>query len=191
MIGDPQFEDGLLDEPGRDPKLADSDAVTPGGATRRRRRRWPRRIGLAVAAVLISVVLVVAVSWVALSVEGSGTPSAAARGSNHDAEWLGHAWVDGRKTQPDVDALAAALRDTGIRDLFVHAGPFSDEGTLDPALRPRARWVVRAMHAAIPEIRVQAWLGARPIPGELDLASPQTRANMLVAVGQVLNDGFD
>jgi hypothetical protein len=140
---------------------------------------------------LISVVVVVAVSWAALSVEGSGAPSAAARGSNHDAEWLGHAWVDGRKTQPDVDALAATLRDTGIRDLFVHAGPFSDDGALDPALRPRARWVVGAVHAVMPEVRVQAWLGAHPVPGQLDLASPQTRANMLTAIGQVLDDGFD
>jgi hypothetical protein len=37
--------------------------------------------------------------------------------------------------------LAAALRGTGIHDLFVHAGPFRDDGTLDTGLRPRARWL--------------------------------------------------
>jgi hypothetical protein len=117
---------------------------------------------------------------------GTGGP-----GSGHDAEWLGHAWVDGRKGQPDVDTLAAALRGTGIRDLFVHAGPFRDDGTLDPGLRPRARWLTGALHAALPGVRVQAWLGAHPVPGQLRLDSPGTRERVLAAVRQVLDDGFD
>jgi hypothetical protein len=45
-----------------------------------------------------------------LVAEPAGEPSPAARGTGHDAEWLGHAWVDGRKSPADVDALAAALR---------------------------------------------------------------------------------
>jgi hypothetical protein len=82
-----------------------------------------------------------AAGCVALLLEDSGTPNAAARGSGNDAGWLGHAWVDGRKGQPDIDMLAAALRGTGIPDLFVHAGPFRDDGTFDTGLRPRARWL--------------------------------------------------
>lgn len=135
--------------------------------------------------------MLLAAGWVALLVEYSGTPDAAARSSGHDAEWLGHAWVDGRKGQPDVDRLAAAIRGTGIHDLFVHAGPFRDDGTLDPGLRPRARWLVGSLHTALPGVRVQAWLGAHPVPGQLRLDSPATRASVLDAVGQVLDDGFD
>jgi hypothetical protein len=128
---------------------------------------------------------------VALLVEDHGTPSAAAHGSWHDAEWLGHAWVDGRKQQSDVDGLAAAVRSTGIRDLFVHTGPFRDDGTLDAGVRPQARWLINALHAALPDVRVQAWLGAHPVPGQLHLDSPTTRGRLLAAVGQVLDDGFD
>jgi hypothetical protein len=155
------------------------------------RRRWLRRGATVLAALTGCLALLLAAGWVALLVEDSGTPSASAHGSGHDAEWLGHAWVDGRKGQSDVDDLAAALRDTGIRDLFVHVGPFRDDGTLDPGLRPQARWLIRAAHAALPKVRVQAWLGAHPIPGQLRLDSPATRANLLAAVGQVLDDGFD
>lgn len=129
--------------------------------------------------------------WVALIAEDSGTPSAAAHGTGHDAEWLGHAWVDGRKGQSDVDVLAAAVHGTGIHDLFVHSGPFRDDGTLDPDLRPRARWLVGVLHAALPGVRVQAWLGAHPVPGQLHLDSPTTRAHLLAAVDQILDDGFD
>jgi hypothetical protein len=155
-----------------------------------RRRLFKRLAAVALALLGWAAQLVVA-GWLALAVQGSGSPSAAAHGTRHDAEWLGHAWVDGRKGQRDVDALAAQLRGTGIRDLFVHAGPFNDDGTLDPALRPQARWLVRSLHAALPGVRVQAWLGAHPVRDELHLDSTGTRAAVLASVGQVLDDGFD
>jgi hypothetical protein len=132
------------------------------------------------------------VSQVALGylVTGSlGTP--AARGTGHDALWLGHAWVDGRRTQSDVDELAIRLRGTGIRDLFVHTGPFSNDGSLDPALRPQAAWLTAALHQALPGVRVQAWLGAHPTQAELHLGDPATRTRLLHSVDQVLADGFD
>jgi hypothetical protein len=158
-------------------------------ASRRRRVLW--RLVAVVVALVGCVVLVVGAGLLALVVENSGTPSPAAHGTGHDAEWLGHAWVDGRKGQSDVDALAIQLRGTGIHDLFVHAGPFSDDGTLDPALRPRARWLTQALHAALPGVRVQAWLGAHPVPEHLHLSSAATRTAILSSVGQVLDDGFD
>ncbi len=157
----------------------------------RGRRRRLRRAVVALVAVAGCLVVLLSAGWVALLVEGSGTPSAAARSTGHDAEWLGHAWVDGRRTQSDVDSLAAMLRGTGIRDLFVHTGPFRDDGTLDPGLRPRARWLVGALHAALPGVRVQAWLGAHPVAGQLDLHSATTRLAVLNAIAQVLDNGFD
>jgi hypothetical protein len=161
------------------------------GETRVKRRRWLRRTVFALVASAGCLVLLLAAGWVALLVEDSGAPSAAARGTGHDAEWLGHAWVDGRKGQSDVDSLAAALRETGVHDLYVHSGPFRNDGTLDPALLPRARWLTGALHAALPGVRVQAWLGAHPTPGQLRLDSPATRARVLAGVAQVLDDGFD
>jgi hypothetical protein len=119
----------------------------------------------------------------------AGTPSAAARSRGGDAEWLGHAWVDGRKGEADVLALAAQLRGTGVRYLFVHTGPLADDGSLDPALHPRAAWPVQALHRAIPGVRVLAWLGDTVDsegPG-MDLG----RASLTGAAEQVLDAGFD
>ncbi|MBT0768751.1 hypothetical protein KIH74_07425 [Kineosporia sp. J2-2] len=122
---------------------------------------------------------------------GSGGTDRSVRSTGQDAYWLGHAWVDGRKTQADVTALAAQLSGTGIRDLFVHTGPYADDGTLDPSLRPRAVWLTGALHTALPGVRVQAWLGDVLAPDRMDLSSPSTRANVLAGVDAVLADGFD
>jgi hypothetical protein len=171
-----------------------ADVVRSAAPAERRfrpgRRLRFRLIALAITAIGCAVLLVTSV-LVGLTVADLGQPGPAARSMGDDAEWLGHAWVDGRKTQSDVDTLADRLRDTGVRDLFVHAGPFNDDGTLDPALRPRARWLTQALHTALPGIRVQAWLGAHPVPGPLQLESASTRASILIAVGAVLDEGFD
>ena len=130
--------------------------------------------------------------WIAFSVQDAGTVTPAARSTGNDALWLGHAWVDGRKGPQDVAALATQLRGTGIRDLFVHVGPLSRDGSLNPALRPQARWFVKAVHSVLPKTRVLAWVG--DIVGGndgLDLESAGTRQRILAAVGSVLADGFD
>lgn len=146
---------------------------------------------LRVVAVAVGAVLALAAgSWLAPVTAAVGTPGAA-RSTGHDAEWLGHAWVDGRKGPRDVAALARQLRGTGIRDVMVHAGPYADDGSLDPALRPRARWLVGALHAALPGVRVQAWLGDLVGPGHLDLGSADTRGRVLAGDRAVLADGFD
>ncbi len=154
-------------------------------------RRLIRLAVRTLAAVALTLLLVAAGAEITLVVAGSADPSPQARGTGHDGLWIGHAWVDGRRTQADVDALATRLRGTGIHDLFVHTGPFRDDGTLDVGLRPRARWLTGALHAALPGVRVQAWLGAHPTPQELRLDSPQTRSSILAAVSEVLADGFD
>ncbi|GAA4219660.1 hypothetical protein [Actinocatenispora rupis] len=143
-----------------------------------------------VAAVLGAVLALAAGCWLALVTGSVGTPGAA-RSTGHDAEWLGHAWVDGRRGPSDVAALARQLRGTSIRDVMVHAGPYADDGTLDPALRPRARWLVGALHRALPGVRVQAWLGDLVRPGYLDLGSARTRGRVLAGDRAVLADGFD
>ena len=156
------------------------------------RRRWARWT-LGVVAALVAVVLVLAGTVTGLLVaEDSGPISPAARSTGNDALWLGHAWVDGRKSQADVDKLAAQLRTTGIRDLFVHSGPLNDNGTLSAAKYPKARWLVAALHQALPGVRVQAWLGDVVGGGHLDLASAATRANVATSARQILAAaGFD
>lgn len=131
--------------------------------------------------------------WIAFSVQDIGTTNPAAHTTGNDALWLGHAWVDGRRGPQDITALAAQLRGTGIRDLFVHVGPLNQDGSLDPALRPRARWFVDAAHRALPGVRVLAWIGdiVRPRDGGLDLEDAPTRLRILDGDAAVLSDGFD
>lgn len=143
-------------------------------------KRWVRLSARILLALVMTAALVLGAMWTALFLESRDTPSASARGTGHDALWLGHAWVDGRKTQSDVDTLVSQLRTTGIRDLFVHTGPFDDDGTLNPGRYPQARWFVSAIHQALPGVRVQAWLGAHQIP-----------ADPLPSIAHVLEQGFD
>ena len=132
-----------------------------------------------------------AVGGTALALQARGTPSADARSVRSDALWMGHAWVDGDRSQADVDALARRLDGTGIRDLCVHASPLQDDGTLPAALRPKAGWLVDALHRAIPGVRVHAWLGDVVAPDRLVLTDGATRRRVLAGARAVLADGFD
>lgn len=146
--------------------------------------------------------LIVGGRWAAFSVQDIGGLSASARSTGHDALWLGHMWVDGRQDAADVAALAAQLSvtDAGdISDLFVHVGPTDSDGTLDPALRPRAAWFVATLRtdlrarwsAGRPQPRIEAWIGDTVLPeGSLDLESAATRQRILAGVRSVLADGF-
>ena len=71
-------------------------------------------------------------------------------------------------------------------------GPLSDDGSLDPAKAPAAAWFVRQVHALIPGVRVQAWLGDEVAPsGGMDVESAATRARIVGAARQVPVLGFD
>ncbi|WP_405069297.1 hypothetical protein OG558_05790 [Kribbella sp. NBC_01510] len=160
---------------------------------RRRRRTWSRRRRVVTVLALVFVLLLSAYP-ISLWLAYAGEPSAEARTRNHDALWLGHAWVDGRKTTADVAALAKQLDGTGIRDLYVHAGPLEHDGSLPLAkVSPKARWFVTAMRAAAPDVRVQAWLGDVVQPAKnpgMDLDDPAVRSRVVASSAAVLGQGF-
>ncbi|WP_132125653.1 hypothetical protein [Actinocrispum wychmicini] len=150
-----------------------------------------RRALLVTGAVVLSPLLVVGGMYGWLLVENMGTPAQTARGRGTDALWLGHAWVDGRRSQTDIDALVGRVRQAGIRDLYVHAGPLADDGSLDPSLRPTANRLIESVHRAAPTVRVQAWLGNVVAADRLRLDDPATRTRVLDSATRVLADGFD
>jgi hypothetical protein len=170
-------------------------AVSRGWRPRRRTpvtrtRRYVRR-ALVVLGLLLLPLLV---AETALRLEYTGDPAAGTRTRHQDALWLGHAWVDGRKTDKDVAALARRLRDTGVRDLYVHSGPLEDDGTLPESAYPRAGWLIRAVHRELPGVRVQAWLGdklATESPDGLHLERPATRTAIVATTRRVLAAGFE
>jgi ABC-type transporter Mla MlaB component len=146
---------------------------------------------LALAGICLVPVLLAGAAFVTLLAGDAGSLPGRVPAGGHDGLWLGHAWVDGHRTPGDLDALAARLRQTGIKDVFVHVGPLSRDGSLSPALSPRSRWLLTALHHRLPGLRLQAWLGDLVGPGQLRLAQASTRRRILAAAAQVLAEGFD
>ncbi|MER8222863.1 hypothetical protein ABTZ58_20220 [Streptomyces sp. NPDC094143] len=164
--------------------------ASDGGRKGRRRRRLVRGALVAVLVPLVSLLAVLT----ALGINYTGDPADGTYTRDRDALWLGHAWVDGRKKDADVTALARRLQDTGIRDLYVHSGPLEHDGTLPKSLYPRARWFIDAVHEELPGIRVQAFLGdvlASESGGGMVLADPDTRAAVVRSARQVLDTGYE
>ncbi|MEV0382483.1 glycoside hydrolase family 18 protein [Nonomuraea sp. NPDC050643] len=149
-------------------------------------RRGLRLLALALAVVVALVGLLAA----ALRLQFTGAPAAWAKSTGSDALWMGHAWVDGRRTERDVERLAVRLRSTGIKDVYVHSGPFEWDGRLDPAKYPNAGNFIQWMRKHLPGIRVSAWLG-QAVKDGLDLDDPKSRENVLAGVAAIMKTGYD
>ncbi|MDT0614571.1 glycoside hydrolase family 18 protein [Streptomyces lancefieldiae] len=163
------------------------------GAPGRRKRRL-RRLRRTALAVLLVLLLPLLTAEAALRINYTGDPADGTYTRDRDAIWLGHAWVDGRKDDADIAALARRLKTTGIRDLYVHTGPMEHDGTLPESLYPRARWLTDAVHRELPGVRVQAFLGdvlATESPDGMRLERAATRAAVVDSARQVLDVGYD
>ncbi|MFJ7066857.1 hypothetical protein [Streptomyces sp. NPDC101115] len=161
--------------------------------TGRWKRAWRRGRWFALGLALVLVVPVLA-AGTALRLNYTGELREDAKTRGKDAIWLGHAWVDGRKKDADLIAFAARIKDTGIRDLYVHAGPLEHDGTLPAERYPRAAWLIGAVHRTMPGIRVHAWLGdvlATEGPNGLRLEDAGSRAAVVTSARQILDEGFD
>ncbi|MEU1593316.1 glycoside hydrolase family 18 protein [Streptomyces sp. NPDC005708] len=183
----------LTDESGAEagPRRGSAGRLRGNGTPRRAWLRWTRRIALGPLLALLVCTLSAAV---ALRLNYAGDPAPGTYTRNRDALWLGHAWVDGRKSNTDLDALVRRLRDTGIRDLYVHAGPLEHDGTLPESAYKNAPWLIKAVHRELPGVRVQAWLGdelASEGPVGMRLERSVTRAAVVRSARQVLAAGFD
>ncbi|MFB7374076.1 hypothetical protein ACFC0D_29965 [Streptomyces sp. NPDC056222] len=157
-------------------------------------RGWWRRGRWVVLGLVLLLVLPLAGSAVALRVNYTGDLREGTKSRGKDAIWLGHAWVDGRKKDADLAAFAARIKGTGIRDLYVHAGPLEHDGTLPAARYPRAAWLIEGVHRTMPGIRVHAWLGdilATEGPEGLRLEDAASRAAVVGSARQILDAGFD
>jgi hypothetical protein len=149
-------------------------------------RRGLRLLALALAIVVALGGLLAA----ALRIQFTGAPAAWAKSTGNDALWLGHAWVDGRRTEQDVEKLALRLRTTGIKDVYVHSGPFEWDGRLNPAKYPNAGNFLQWMRKQLPDVRVSAWLG-QAVKNGLDLDAPRSRENVLAGVAAIMKQGYD
>ena len=180
------------------PAVADASeppegSPAPDGESRTGRAAG-KKIGTRTLCVVLVLLLPLLIAETALRINYAGDPKAGTYSRHRDALWLGHAWVDGRRTDADVTALAARLADTGIRDLYVHAGPLEHNGTLPKSACPKARWLITAVHRKLPGVRVQAWLGDEVAPEKpyaMHLEKRRTREAVVASARQVVGLGFD
>ncbi|MGY0069548.1 hypothetical protein ACWZEH_22715 [Streptomyces sp. QTS137] len=181
------------DEP-VEPGPGDAEITRHGQGQGKPPRRRRRRLTWAALAVVLVVLLPLSAAGTALRVNFTGDPADGTYTRGRDAIWLGHAWVDGRKKDADVTALAERLDGTGIRDLYVHSGPLEHDGSLPESAYPRARRLIESVHREIPGVRVQAWLGdilAPEHPEALHLERAESRAAILRSTREILDTGYD
>jgi hypothetical protein len=140
----------------------------------------------------VAAIVVVAVgAGLVIRAQYSGDPEPWAVSDGTNALWMGHAWVDGRAGDAELAELAPRITAGQISDVYVHVGPLEYDGTLDPALRPEAEEFLDRFRAALPDVRVSAWVGQRVEPGQLDLGDEETRARVVEGVQDVVAAGFD
>lgn len=152
--------------------------------------RLAARAGAALASALALTLLAGLGAGLALAHAGSGPAAGWARSSGRDALWMGRVWAEGDYSRASFDAMTGRLRDSGVSDVYVFVGQMNARGHLDPARYAGARAFLAAFHAALPRIRVSAWLSGVLGGGNLDLAAPATRNAIVATVAALMRTGF-
>lgn len=149
------------------------------------------------AAAAAAIVIMVTIGGFLLSRQASGPAAPWAKSTGHDGLWLGHAWLDGgtggqagQRGPGTLTALAGRIRTSGITDVYVQAGPLDGTGRLDPAQYAGAPAFLASFRAALPHVRVSAWLGGNAGPGQLNLDDAATRRTIVASAAAVLHAGF-
>jgi len=167
-----------------------------------------------VAAAVAATAIVLLVGGFLIGHRASGPTAAWAKSSGQDALWLGHGWLagpgagaggagggsgsggrdsyggDGGDGGGGLAALTARIRGSGVSDVYVLAGQLSAGGQLDPSQYAGAAAFLRSFHAALPHVRVCAWLNGTAGRGQLDLDDTAVRAAVVASAAALLHAGF-
>ncbi len=193
MAGSPRSPSGPGSGSGPGPGAAGAGAV-----------RW---FLVRVAAAVAATAIVLLVGGFLLGHQASGPSAAWAKSGGQDALWLGHGWLagpgaggagsgsggrdgSGGDGGGGLAALTARIRGSGVSDVYVLAGQLSAGGQLDPSQYAGAAAFLRSFHAALPHVRVCAWLNGTVGQGQLDLDDTATRAAVVASAAALLHAGF-
>jgi hypothetical protein len=164
-----------------------------------------------VAAAVAATAIVLLVGGFLIGHRASGPTAAWAKSSGQDALWLGHGWLAGPGAGAGgagggsgsggrdsyggdggggLAALTARTRGSGVSDVYVLAGQLSAGGQLDPSQYAGAAAFLRSFHAALPHVRVCAWLNGTAGRGQLDLDDTAVRAAVVASAAALLHAGF-
>lgn len=94
-----------------------------------------------------------------------------------DAIWLGHEWVDQKKSDAEILALAQKLANHNINTIFVHIGPIEENGKISSDKFPEVMNFVEKMHSYLPEEKILAWMGQ--LRNKINLGDPGVRRGIV------------
>ena len=167
-----------------------------------------------VAAAVAATAIVLFVGGFLIGHQASGPAAAWAKSSGQDALWLDHGWLAGPGAGAGgaaggsgsggrdsygggggdggggLAALTARIRGSGVSDVYVLAGQLSAGGQLDPSQYAGAAAFLRSFHAALPHVRVCAWLNGTVGQGQLNLDDAAVRAAVVASAAALLHAGF-
>ena len=148
------------------------------------------RVGAVLAALLAAAATAGLAAGLLLAHLNGGPTAGWARSSGHDALWMGRIWAQGAYTRADLEQLAGHVNSSGISEVWVFAGQMDADGHLNPARYADARSFLAAFHAAVPRVRVSAWISGVLGPGSIRLADAATRDAIVSSAAAVLRAGF-
>ena len=112
--------------------------------------------------------------------------------SSTNGIWVGHRWYTGREvhsgdrvSESEIESLVGRLRHSGIRYVYVHAGPLLADGSIEDSADP----FFSELRRAYPEGVFLAWLGARV--DKVRLEEEAWRSAVVDVVERLPAEGFD
>lgn len=146
-------------------------------------RNWFR-----IVMVLVVVVVIFLIWYFVIGISAGQQGSFYNKG--HNAVWLEHRWVEKQSSEAEIQKLVGSLQAHGIDTVFVHSGPFKEDGSIDlETYKFAADFLTKARKFGT-DIQYQAWLGQ--VRGKINLEDENVLKNISVQV-RTLTDvvGFD
>jgi len=94
----------------------------------------------------------------------------------NNAVWIAHEWVGTDKSDQDIQKLVETLKANQIGTVFVHSGPFKEDGSIDPETYKYSINFLEKARKFDDKIKYQAWLGQ--LRKKIDLSDENVRHNI-------------
>lgn len=106
-----------------------------------------------------------------------------------NAIWIKHEWIEKRMDLAQIRLMAQELKEKDIKYIFVHSGPFEQDGKVDFTKYKSAKYFIESYKAVDPDAEILAWLGQ--IYSKIDLDQEQTLDNIMNVSNRMISLGYD
>ncbi len=109
---------------------------------------------------------------------------------SENAIWMAHTWVQDTHSPGEIYAVGEGLNQHDIHHVYLHTGPFEQDGTIPESRYGEAKTFLEEMHENFPNITWYAWLGQ--LRSQVDLDDEQVRGGMIATARNLIETtGFD